>query len=95
MQITRVIVGIKQNSFAIDTCRVRLTKFSTDTSFQHSDQLLWIFITAFDPRGFIFMKFLMVLQLGGMTSKTINQESIDDVALILFNKIKKDDIIWG
>lgn len=41
------------------------------------------------------MEFLMVLQLGEMTSKTINQESIDDVALILFNKIKKDDIIWG
>lgn len=32
----------------------------------------------------------MVLQLGEMTSKTINQESIGDDGLILFNEIKKD-----
>lgn len=32
----------------------------------------------------------MVLQLGEMTSKTINQESIVDIGLNLFIKIKKN-----
>lgn len=36
----------------------------------------------------------MVLQLREITSRTINQQSVGDVGLILFNEIKKDSL-WG